>query len=136
MLSRVVVVIVWTCALTAVIYYALCFPLFSPAKDMVFAERTSPNNAYIATAFHRYGGATVNNTTVVTLRQYGERGNTKRNEVVFWKDGTTTVDVRWGDSEHLIIQMGDGEIYMRSTNWHGIKITYLEPDTHSKGADQ
>src|SRR5580698_1239053 len=66
--ARVFVVGAWLIFLSALVYFAFCFPLLGSSKDELVYERESPDKLHIAAVFNRYGGAAVHNTTEVVLR--------------------------------------------------------------------
>jgi hypothetical protein len=124
--ARVFAIVAWLIVLSGMVYIEFCFSLLGDTEDKVLFEQQSPNKFYTVAAFNRIGGATVNNTTVVSIRLKNDRLDTKNNLVVFSEDGIKKVSAIWDGNEHLIIRHDFGEVYTQFTNWNNIGITYIE----------
>src|SRR6266852_2866247 len=110
-LARVFAVGSWLAILSVVILFYASFQSLGNTTDEVLFERNSPNMLYVVAVFNRYGGATVHNTTLVSIRPSGEKLDTKKNTIVFCEDAVRTLGVDWNGDQHLIIRNDRREVY-------------------------
>ena len=122
--ARVMAVLGGLAVLSAMICL-MNFSLLGTAEDVILFEQQSPDKIYTLAAFNRYGGATVNNTTVVSIRLNGEKLDTKKNAIVFRVNGTSKISAVWDGNKHLVIHSIPGEVYNQVTNWQDVSITYI-----------
>lgn len=124
--ARVFTIVVWLVVLSGMVYFTFFFSLLGEAEDEMLFQQKSPDNFYTVAAFNRFGGATVNNTTVVSIRLNSEKLDTKNNLIVFSENGIRKVNVNWDGNKHLTIRYDAGEVYAQVTNWNDVSITYIK----------
>ena len=113
--------------LAVVAYFMFFFSIQGECKYEIQSQRPSPNNACMATVFNRYGGATVNNMTLVSIRNLKDQIDFKANTVLFSVDGIKNVSITWPDNFHLTIRYSSngGEIFTQLTKWHDIEVLFI-----------
>jgi hypothetical protein len=124
--ARVFAILAWLTVMAAVVFIYSSFSLLGEAEDKILFEQESPDKFCTVAAFNRFGGATVNNTTVVSIRLNNDRLDTKNNFVVFSEDGIKKVSTIWDGNNRLIIRHELGEVYTQVINWNNVGVTFIE----------
>ena len=123
-LARLAVILGWIAVVSSIVYFVFFFSPLGGSKDDVLFQRSSPNKTYIATGFYRIGGATVTNSTVVSMRFEKNRLNTKGDAIVFFANGIRKVKVRWLTDKHLSIAVDSTGALEKSIRWNDVSISY------------
>ena len=109
-----------------IIYFTFFFSLLGSAKDQFLLEASSPDKNYTVAIFNRIGGATVSNTTLVSIRQTNENLDIHQNSILFSRDGIKNVNVIWTGNNQLTILYEPGEIYTQIKKWRDVDISYIK----------
>jgi hypothetical protein len=115
----------WLVALSAIIYFIFFFSLLGPSKDEILFEKMSPDKFCTVAAFNRNGNATVENTTLISIRLSSEKLDTENNPIVFREVYGRKVSAIWESNKHLVIRYDNREVYDQVTNWQDVTITYI-----------
>ena len=94
---------------------------FTTCDNTIVKEVTSPDGAYVATAFIRDCGATTSFSPQVYLRKKGEKLGEKGN--VFIGNHSESINMEWLSSQELRIS-SDCEVVRKEDSFGEIKITF------------
>jgi len=111
----------------ALIWYGWALDGFagtSKIEDRI--EVTSPDGRYVASGYHVWGGATVQNCTVFTLRQKQPGTDEMSIMVVDMTGPNNPFAMHWADNTHLTVTYNHGSIYSKESNWQDVRVSYDE----------
>ena len=100
------------------------FSLLGSCEDTVLGEVTSPGGRYIATAFERGCGATTDFSTLVSLREFGEKFEPEPQGWVLSISGRHPVSLAWSAENQLAIHYPTAETFTKEVTWKDVAIAY------------
>ncbi len=116
--------LIWILLLALSVYLGFVFSPLDLVQDQIVSREDSPDGAYAVAVVDSFGGATVNNNTLVVIRPKGGSINTKHDQVLFHMDGIKKVHLIWTGAGQLTIQHEGGEVYEQLSAWKNIAIVY------------
>ncbi len=95
-------------------------------EDRISFGAVSPDERYIATAYHRDCGATTDTTTYVNIRSATAKFVGQGKDVVLAIEWLVPIGLFWTDNVHLSVQaIGcPSKVYRQEMVWHDISISY------------
>jgi len=125
--AKAVASFIWVIFLGLVIYLGFILSPLDFVEDQIVSQQGSPDGTYTTAVVNRFGGATVNNTTVVVIGSKNSMHDTRYAQILFEMDGIKKVSFNWTGANQLTIRHEDGEVFQQLPIWRHVAITYAHP---------
>ena len=108
------------------VYARNALSLASHCVDETKREVLSADGAYVAAFFERNCGATTDYTSIVTLRNRGDRFDGDKNEAILVIDGPCTIDLAWTGRTLTASYAKSCSLVRRSASWRDVTVSFSE----------
>jgi hypothetical protein len=91
-------------------------------------EAASPDGKYVASGYHVWGGATVQNSTIIEIRPKAGWFNQKSEAqliVDMTQPGDNPFGISWADNNDLVVTYTAGSTYIQKPKWKDVNIKYI-----------
>jgi hypothetical protein len=98
--------------------------LLGSCEDAILSEAASPGGRYVATAFERGCGATTDFSTLVSLRESGEKFDPEDQGWILSISGRHSPTLAWSAENRLVIHYPPAETFTKEVSWKDVIIAY------------
>src|SRR3954471_11897490 len=108
------------------VYLRNALSLSSQCVDEMKKEASSPDGEYTASFIERNCGATTDYSSIVSLRQRGDRFDADKNENILVIDGQCGISLLWSGRTLVASYPKSCRLFRRSETWRDVRISFRE----------